>query len=276
MKTVSVLIPSRLQRIAGDLSNGYFLQRAIRSVFRQTAVASSAVRLQIIVGIDVDATPVTGAAELAQVEFARSGGRSQAEALNAAAERIHGDFVAVLEDDDEWMPPFLEVALAAAEKCAFVSSNQMEMAGAAERIADYPTPSGWVMPVQTWTAVGKFNEEYRWHVDSEWLGRLNERAVVRVHLVEAGAPLPSETARRSLMDLLPGRARAKRARRGLLRVIEATEHVRIVRHEHERPLVVRHRHVGSGMELIKRADELASASRAEKERLRARFGSPPW
>ena len=276
MKTVSVLIPSRLQRIAGDPSNGYFLQRAVRSVLRQTVVASSNVRLQIIVGIDTDAQPVTGVAELAHVEFARSGGRSQAGALNAAAKRIQGDFVAVLEDDDEWMPPFLEVATAAAEKCAFVSSNQMEVAGTVERIADYPTPSGWFMPVQTWATVGKFNEEYRWHIDSEWLGRLNERSVARVHLVEADAPLPNETGRRSLTDLLPGRAKAKRARRGLLRVIEATEQVRVLRHEYERPLVVRHRHAGSGMESIKHTAELTSASRAEKERLRARFGRPPW
>jgi hypothetical protein len=45
------------------------------------------------------------------------------------------------------------------------------------------------MPASTMRAVGEFNEGYRWHLDNEWLGRLAEKKIVRIHLVEATAPV---------------------------------------------------------------------------------------
>jgi glycosyltransferase involved in cell wall biosynthesis len=277
MIAISILMPSRLQRVAVGVDSNYFFERALTSVLRQTSVVSGSISPQIIVGIDAGAELPTMAKE-ASIEFAISNGKSQAAALNAAAKRIEGDYVAILEDDDEWAPEFLEIATAASDLRSFVSSTQLEVdpSGAIGRVVDFPTPSGWLMPRKIWDEVGKFDESYRWHLDCEWLGRLNESGVPRVHLVEATAPDPATLARTTVADLLVGRANAKRARRGLLRLMDANSRTQLVRHRLPKPLVIRQVHGNSGTATIR--DDIGSRlqSDREKQALVARFGGMPW
>src|SRR5262245_41602147 len=148
MKSVSVIIPSRLATCGG--TSGLFLHRAIRSVRSQTI--GKLTRLEIIVGLDEGIEiPVEFDGD-PDIRFAFSAGRSQASALNAAARLASGEYIAFLEDDDEWRPQFLEVALSALVHAGFVSSTQLEVSEDAKpiRIFEFPTPSGWVMPCKTW------------------------------------------------------------------------------------------------------------------------------
>ena len=91
-----------------------------------------------------------------------------------------GDYIAFLEDDDLWSPDFLAVALNTLQQFDFVSSTQIDMSvdGQVQRISDFPTPSGWVMKRRTLETVGVFDEAYRWHLDSEWLGRLGDSGLI--------------------------------------------------------------------------------------------------
>ena len=69
---------------------------------------SKEVEFQILVGVDAGSNPPTHLVEQPGIHFAESSGRSQAAALNAAAKLVDGDLVAILEDDDQWEPTFLE------------------------------------------------------------------------------------------------------------------------------------------------------------------------
>jgi hypothetical protein len=256
----------------------YFLQRAAESISRQTLIISGSMRPQIIVGIDPGTLVPAELANELDAEFVTSRGRWAAAALNAAAERIEGEYVAILEDDDQWEPQFLEVGIPAARTGAFVSSNQVEIDpdGKAIRVVDYSMPSGWLMNRDVWSSVGSFNESYRWHHDSEWIGRLNELGHPRVHLVEKDAPEPAALGSTTLVDIFLGRARPKRARRGLLRFSEASSRGRLIRHALPRPLILRQVHQRSGTTLIGRQEEARRQSEDEKRRLVARFGAMPW
>jgi glycosyltransferase involved in cell wall biosynthesis len=278
MIAISILVPSRLQASADGRGEQLFLQDAIESIYRQTLIVSGAIQPQIIVGIDAGADMPTSLAERLGIAFAMSERRSQAGALNAAATRIEGDYVAILEDDDQWEPEFLEIALTALQSASFVSSSQLELdsMGRLRRVVDYPTPSGWVMRRDVWESIGCFNEDYRWHLDAEWLGRLNEEGVARIHLVEANAPEPDALKRVTIADRLLGRGKAKRARQGLLRVAEASASVKISRHRFCRPLVTKQFHESSGHALISAEREFLQQSDDEKARLVRRFGSIPW
>jgi glycosyltransferase involved in cell wall biosynthesis len=278
MKTVSILIPSRLQKFSDGTHEEYFFRMAVASILRQSLVVSGRLRPQILVGIDAGVEAPVDAVRNAGVEFVNSRGTSHAVALNAAAVQIAGDYVAILEDDDQWEPQFFEIALEASQSKAFVSSSQIELdsGGRERRIIDYPTPSSWFMPREIWDAVGDIDESYRWHIDSEWLGRLNAQAFERVHLVEATAPSLDSLRRITLLDTLLRRRKAKQARQGLLRIVAANPNARIFRHQSIRPLVVREFHEASLHTVIEQDVAARSRSDDEKVRLKKRFGEIPW
>ncbi len=128
------------------------------------------------------------------IQVGYSEGTGQAQAVNAAAKLITGDLVAFIEDDDMWRPDRLAVQLAALNQgYAFASSTQREIAedGTFLRTNAFACPSTWVMPRETWDAVGPFDETFRWHVDTEWLGRLNaycaKAGKKRAHFTHEGA-----------------------------------------------------------------------------------------
>jgi hypothetical protein len=118
------------------------------------------------------------------------------------------------------------------------------------------------MPRATLDAVGEFDRTFRWHLDSDWLGRLNQRAIPRIHLVEATAPL-------ELFEMRTWRARLADV------VYDSHEGLALLRHSSPWPLVRRTRHPDSGMARIRSETPLALASRAECERLVALYGWVP-
>ena len=118
--TVSVIIPSRLAPAAGS-GERLFLEDAVHSIGQQATIGRE--HIQIVVGVDVGTVAPAGLAQRLRIELVESGGRSQAAALNAAAERAEGEFLAILEDDDIWDPKFLRTALDALGKAEFASST---------------------------------------------------------------------------------------------------------------------------------------------------------
>ena len=266
MPRISVVIPSRLQGPQRDDPAGpWFVQRSIACVRGQSIFRKPGYDPQVIVGVDPGMSGLANQrlANTAIVAEARE--RLQASALNAGIAKITGDFVAFLEDDDLWEPTYLERAIAQFGKFQFASSTHLERTvdGTVVRILDYPTPSSWVMPRATLDSVGGFDEAYRWHLDSEWIGRLNEQRIPRVHFVEATAPIDMDAIRntpRNLWNIL----------------VCAAEFCSFMRHESPWPLVMRTVHPGSGMAQIAASEAKTEQSKAEYGRMIQRFNNIPW
>jgi glycosyltransferase involved in cell wall biosynthesis len=256
--SLTVIIPSRSQP-----QQAAFLRRAVHSVRSQRVIDQYA--LTVVVGIDAGTALPPGLADELGLVQALSEGRSQAAALNAGIALVDSDFVAFLEDDDQWLPTYLETVTQALSSGAFVSSTQLEVDEHEQivRINDFPTPSGWFMPQATLRAVGLFDESYRFHLDNDWLGRLAQARVPRVHLIEATAPCDGK-----YVPLI---------RPWLDNVVQLSGGLaRLGRHGSPYPLVRRMVHAGSGMGQIEQDPALRQVSLAEMDRLRQRFGRVPW
>ncbi len=256
---ILVVIPSRLERAPGGR---YFLEKAIGSIATQKPSRNIAV--EIAVGVD-PGTQIPQRIAAPFVRFVSAPAASQAAALNSAASLFDHDVIAFLEDDDLWSEQFLEVALPALDEASFVSTTQLEVdvRGDVVCINDFPTPSGWIMRRDVWKALGPFDESYRFHLDNEWLGRLGESNLSRIHLVESTAPVH------------PGLLRQLRPR--LHRTLALSGgNTRLRRHKYALPLVRRLVHLGSGMAQIETDPELGAVSKAENARLVERFGRVPW
>jgi hypothetical protein len=245
---ISVIIPSRLQRITADEKNRLWLERALDSVRRQTIYSQES--FEIIVGLDPEARLPNLIPDVTTVNAARP---TQAHAVNAAASVARGDIMAILEDDDLWEPRRLEYGLACLERCDLVTSNQLEVTedGAAIKVMDYATPSGWLMPKAIWKQIGDFNESIQFHVDMEYLGRVNDHKLRRIHLVEAGAE----------------------RRHGLNRIAKFSE---VLPTDERDPLVIRTVNSGGGMARILSEEEARRQSIKEFRFLWERHGYSPW
>jgi len=258
MKRLTVVIPSRKQP-----QQGAYLERAINSV--QSQSVASRLSLNVVVAIDQWEEPPPSVASKPGVRFVESNGRSQVAALNAGMEMASGDYISFLEDDDQWQPQFVELALTALSQGDFVSSTQLEIdeQGSVVRINDFATPSGWLMPVSTWERVGAFDASYRYHLDNEWLGRLANSGARRIHMIEATAPVH--------LDMM-------RAIRPWLYMVTqfGGPQVRYMRHQFLAPQVLRMVHPGSGMAQIATNPESSQVSQREFARLTERFGHVPW
>jgi glycosyltransferase involved in cell wall biosynthesis len=255
---ISVVIPSRTQPLQSR-----FLTRSVGSIRAQTPATQAQLEFDIIVSLDRGAA-VPQAQGLEGVRFVESAARGQAAALNSGAAVARGDYLAFLEDDDEWHPQKSAYALEVLGRCDFVSSTQLEVdeSGRALGINDFPTPSGWLMPMDSWRRIGPFDPGYRWHLDNEWLGRLGDSGLRRLHLVEG----------RSLED-----AQALAARPHLLQCLRAGgPSVKLCRHPVEVPLVRRMVHAQSGMGQIARHESTREEARTEGHRLIERFRRFPW
>jgi hypothetical protein len=264
MPKFSVVIPSRLQAPTEDAAAPWFVERAIQCVLGQSVFAQGHTP-EILIGVDPGMAAL-GAPRLApRARVCEAPIRLQAAALNAACRQVQGDFVAFLEDDDLWEPRYLERALKEFSRCGFVSSTHLERTvdGVVVKILDYPTPSSWVMPRATFDAVGLFDENFRWHLDSEWLGRLNALKIPRIHFVEATAPIDPEAILATRVNL-----------GAVLRF--GGEALSFLRHESPWPLVMRTVHPGSGMAQIAASEAKAAQSKAEYERLGDLYGCIPW
>lgn len=253
-----MIIPSRAQ--ANQVP---FLTRAISSI--QAQQARTWLKIEVFVGIDPGAAaPALNAVDI-PVEFVRAAGCSAAAALNAAASMGSGDYMALLEDDDTWCPNHLELSLRALEHCGFVSGTQLEVdpEDTVVRINDFATPASWVMRRETWDRVGPFDTTYRFHADNEWLGRLAEHRVPRIHLVESTAPLSVHVARQ--------------VRPWLANIIDlGGGHLHLERHDSPVPLVRRLVHPDAGMSRIAVEAEAKAVSDGEIARVIQRYGRIPW
>jgi len=259
-ESLLVIIPSRLQRGAdGDL----MLRKAIASVLRQSA--ASLFDIDLVIGVDPGAAVPADLDLPWTVRFVEAGAPSQAAALNAAARSLDHSYLAILEDDDEWHPEFLGLAIEALKCADFVSSTQLEVDTRGENVSifDFPTPSGWVMRRAVWERVGPFDEAYHFHLDNEWLGRLAEAGARRSHFIEATAPV--EAARVAVM------------RPDLHRVVtQGGPSSTLLRHHVPIPLVRRAVHPGSGMHAVRTDPEAQGRFQEEYAKLRQRYGHVPW
>ncbi len=259
---LSVLIPSRHR--AGQ---SQFLAAAIQSIVSATERAlSEGQKTKIIVGLDKGSPePSIDPSLRSIVKIAWTDQPSQAHALNECSKHIDTDLVAILEDDDQWSSDYLLVAAQALRDTSFVSSTQLEVSPSGDiiRIQDFPTPSGWIMTAETFFKVGPFDPSYRYHLDNDWLGRLNETQTPRTHLVDATAPM-------SLIHIIENRP-------SLLALAQNSgPNLRIARHTNPWPLVRRLVHPESGMARIRTNEKALSESDAETKRLNLRFGRTPW
>jgi glycosyltransferase involved in cell wall biosynthesis len=252
-RRISVLCPTRLALASSSARREHFVERAIRSVRWQSVWAE--LDWEIVVTVDRGRTAAMpdGLDDVRVVEGAETG---QAAAVNAAFRASTGDLIAVIEDDDvwHWRKIALQLSVLRDQTAAcFVSANQMEVdpAAGAVRINDFATPSGWLMPREIWDAVGPLNEDFRWHVDNEWLGRLNALAIPRVHLVEQSGRA------RDLFATLVKRSDVRETEEGL-------------------PLVLREVHADAATARIARTPASGRQSRDEYHRMIDRFGEVPW
>jgi hypothetical protein len=250
---ISVLCPSALTVSRWSSCRELYVERAIRSVRWQSVWEDF--DWEIVIAVDPgragEVSDRVGGARV--VEGSTAG---QAAAVNAAFRAATGGVVAILEDDDVWHWRKVELQLRAlrdAPAARFVSANQIEvdLESGAARLNDFATPSGWLMHRETWDAVGPLDESFHWHVDNEWLGRLNARRIPRVHLIEqASQP-------RELFHTL--------ARRSAVRATE------------ERlPLILREVHRDAATVRIARDARSRQQSRDEYGRLLETFGEVPW
>lgn len=257
--TISVIIPSRLANPFDK--ERLCLEDAVLSIHQQTGLDGASV--QIIVGIDAGATVPERVRHMA--EFVHSDGHSAAAALNAAAMRAQGEFLAILMDDDMWYPAFLETALRALRQADFVSSTALELdaEGTIVRINDFPLPSGWLMSRKLFQTVGGFDEKHAYHNDNEWLGRLGEVAKSRIHLVESTAPTD--------MSWIP------RIRPWLHTLLaNAKPMPRLLRHQSPLPLVASRVFPASGMGQLASDEKRQAESNEAIAHLINRFGRIPW
>jgi hypothetical protein len=190
-KTVSVVIPSVPLRVqSGCLAN------AIESVIAQDA---KDVEFQIIVGLEKDdhyGMEVLGGGEShwkpgRRIQLKIVEGTCQATKVNAGVAEATGDYLAFLHDDDLWEREYLGFALGALkDNIRFVSASQLEVdeAGQVIGLGDFAVPSGWLMYRDVFDKVGPFDPKFKWHPDTEWLGRLERSVRARAHLLEKTAP----------------------------------------------------------------------------------------
>lgn len=119
------------------------------------------------------------------------------------------------------------------------------------------------MPVSTLKKVGEFNENYRFHLDNEWLGRLTESKFTRIHMVESTAPVQ--------------KIYTQQVRPWLMNVLNCSGGLcQLYRHASPIPLVKRLVHSNSGMAQIATNSEYSEISKTECEGLVNRFGLIPW
>ena len=260
MYSLNVIIPSRTQP-----KQQKFLLQAMDGIKKQSVI--SKFQIKIILGIDKgENLEIDGLQDMPfEIVISNSKGYSQAEALNCAIKKVDAEYVAFLEDDDIWLPNFLELSEKLIKnEVEFISSTQTEIDENDNilRTNDFPTPSGWFMTSKLLDRVGLFDETFRFHLDNEWLGRLAVSNAARGHLVEITAPVELKY--------------TSQVRPWLSNVVTlGGDNSRLFRHNLPYPQVRRLVHSGSGMAKIAADPILSEISNIEVERLISIFGRVP-
>jgi glycosyltransferase involved in cell wall biosynthesis len=176
--TVSVIVP---------MYNGEaYIRESVESALAQTHRPSE------IIVLDDGSTDGGGAiAQGLAVTYVRQANAGLAAARNAAIERASGDYIALLDCDDIWLPEKLDRQLAALDAdpsagYALCHIRYLFDEGAAppawfkqigpdEGEAGY-SPSCWLIRRSAWEKVGPFSLEYDTE-DIDWLARAMEAGV---------------------------------------------------------------------------------------------------
>ncbi len=261
-----------------------YLDRALMSVHRQSAAGEH--EIEFVVGMDspikVNAANPIAAATMGMQAFRDqlntgllperfkgvtqvfAGAGGQAAAVNAAVRASTGDVLAFLEDDDIWCPEKLAAQIPWLSRVDMVTSNQREVdvAGNFQRVNDFATPSGWLMHRAVWDEIGPMDEGFRFHVDTEWLGRANKHGVKRAHLVDEDAPV------------VYFYGQPLTVRHGWLQNI--SRHSVIVNSGDREPLVIRTTNPAGGMAMIQGDLGARQQSEEEHRQMLSRFGEIPW
>ena len=268
IKSVSVIVPSRLEK--HPKTGQYWLDRSIRSVLEQTAAKD--IQIDVIVGIDPGSDVPPHLQQMQNVRFIEAVPvkyKGQAAAINAAMVAATGDAVTMIEDDDCWHPKRLEYGLQFLPGYEFASCNQLEIDtdNRPQNLNDFPTPCGWLMRRGLWNAVGPMDEEHQYHLDTDWLGRLNKHLHAtggrRCHIVEAGVPVPFDAIVKDRPQL-PTLIRWMPVGSAIFRTSEQT------------PLILRTIHPDSGMAKIRTDEKAGQQSALEHEIMLKKYGYYPW
>lgn len=257
---ISVIVPTRLQVMPSSDRGSLYLDRALMQVRRQTCWAAHG--WEIIVCMD----PADYHARALPERFLGSGviqgcaaAPAQAAALNEGLRNASGGVVAFLEDDDYWEADKIATQLPLLERYDMVTSNQREVDefGNWVRTNDFATPSGWVLTREAMNRLGRFDESFRYHVDTEMLGRANGLKLKRGHVVEQGA---NETTVNQRLQWLSA----------------VSSHSDIIESASRDPLVVRTVNPQGGMARIATDRQEQLVSGAEHLRMVDMYGSVPW
>lgn len=264
---IGVVIPSRLQtRPGGLLVEEYgpelWLDGALACAQNQEGYCPRSVSpkpdWKIFIGVDPRAFVPLYVYKYAYkyMHVIRGELPGQACAVNAAARAAaaQSDVLLFLEDDDRWLTSKTRIQLPYLDEFDFVSCSQRLVGelGAVVGVSDYPVPSGWAMKTELWRRLGGFAEDFRWLVDTEWLGRLDKIKVRRAHLVD-------ETVMR-LRDKLDFVARFSE----------------VIPVPGQTFLVDRTVNTQGGMAKVFDDPEATLEAADEEAKLRARFGCYPW
>ena len=257
--SIDIVCPSRSSK-----QQTFFINRMIKSVKQNSHF--ELVDLRFLICLDNECS-ISLPNHDVDIIVVNSDGYSQAKALNAGLRNSTSDFIAIIEDDDQWNRDFLKTAIKAFEtrELDFISSNQIEvgMNGNIIRINDFPTPSGWVFRKKVIEQVGYFSEDFKWHLDNEFLGKINKSKIRRGHLIEKYAPIDINLAR----QVRPWIANIYDSCRG---------NIEFLRHQNHEPLIVRQVHPESGMYRIARDKKLKEEADIETIKLRNMYGNVPW
>lgn len=253
-----VVIPSRCTPRPGGLDlDGFgpelWLDGAIASVKAQRGFCDR--DWDIVVGLSPGQLVPPHIWDHAAVVWADSPGQAAAVNVAASVAILDSDVLLFLEDDDLWHPDKMVTQLAYLDNSSFVSCSQRLLSEDRKTVVginDYPVPSGWMMTSNLWRRVGGFDEKLHWLVDTEWLGRLNDTRVSRMHLLESAersSPVSRYVARSS-------------------EVCRCSSFV---------PLVDRTLNSRGGMAAIT-GDDAEAREEADREaaEIRGRFGCDPW
>lgn len=249
---LSIIIPSRLAADPSDRAGErLFLDRALAGARGQSLFAGRQAP-EIVVGLD----PGVVAPDRAGVRFIHAAAPGQAQCVNAAVAAATGEVIAILEDDDWWEPGWLAVAVAYLPRFDLVTGNQLavDLSGEPLYIFDFPTPSSWVMRKALWLELGGMDETFRFHVDTEFLGKVNAAGKKRAHIVESGA------AERQNLEWLE----------------RVGQRSRIFTSVSPRPLVNRTINPAGGLWLAQSDESAKRISQREHDIMRQRYGKTPW
>lgn len=260
--TVSVIIPSRLAENPLSEHGSLYLDRALMSVRRQQhreLVTQVIVALDPGSAVNVPARFLDTSRDFVTPQFIEAERPGQAAALNAGLAAATGKYVAFLEDDDHWAPRRLydTYSLAESNDTTLVTCNQREVdpEGNYLRINDFPTPSGWLVRREAVPWWPWFDETFRFHVDTHFLGRANAAGLKRVHVVDADAEGWSPETR--------------------LWLAYVSKHS-VIKPLTPEPLVTRTANPDGGMGQIARGGEAKDVSEAEHRRFLDLWNEVPW